>query len=171
VNAADKWPPGYRELNDLVQEYGRDHVQAQLMSGQWLAFKVHLDTGDHEPSPATTWGVRRGRDWLEGGASGVVELPRPTKFGPPPRAAFWVLHYTVIVQISERPPCMDNPEDADGPKVRLAKELMAAAFPQGEWRQMGVRAVRKGCEEEAKTRRVQLPSPDTFSRAMRRRGK
>jgi hypothetical protein len=70
-----------------------------------------------------------------------------------------------------RPPWMDNPKDADGPKVRLAKELMDAAFPQGEWRQMGVRAVRKGCEQEAKTRRVQLPSSDSFSRAMGHRRK
>ena len=57
----------------------------------------------------------------------------------------------------------------DGPKVRLAKELMGAAFPQGKWRQMGIRAVRKGCEQEAKRRSVQLPSPDSFSRAMGRR--
>ena len=66
---------------------------------------------------------------------------------------------------------MDNPEDGDGPKVRLAKELMDAAFPQGEWRQMGVRTVRKVCEQEAKKRRVQLPSSDSFSRAMGRRRK
>ena len=66
---------------------------------------------------------------------------------------------------------MDNPKDADGPKVRLAKELMDAAFPQSEWRQMGVRAVRKGCEQEANTRQVQVPSPDSFSRAMGRRRK
>ena len=62
-------------------------------------------------------------------------------------------------------------DDDDGPKVRLAKELMDAALPQGGWRQMGVRAVRKGCEQEAKTRRVPLPSPDSFSRAMGRRRK
>ena len=66
---------------------------------------------------------------------------------------------------------MDNPKAADGPKVRLAKELMDAVFPQGEWRQMAVRAVRKGCEQEAKKRQVPLPSSDSFSRAMDRRRK
>jgi hypothetical protein len=70
-----------------------------------------------------------------------------------------------------RPPWMDSPKDIDGPMVRLAKELMDAAFPQGAWRQMGVRAVRKGCEPEAKKRHVQLPSPDSFSRAMGHRRK
>jgi hypothetical protein len=53
--------------------------------------------------------------------------------------------------------------------VHLAKELMAAVFPQGEWRRMGPMAVRKRCEPEAEARQVQLPSPDSFSRAMGRR--
>ena len=48
---------------------------------------------------------------------------------------------------------------------------MAATFPQGEWRRMGVTAVRKRCEVEAEKRQVQLPSPDSFSRAMGRRRK
>lgn len=163
MSAAKKWPPGHRELDDLVQEYGRDHAQTKLMSGQWPAFKCNLSTGYLEPIPVTAWGVRRGRGWLEGGASGSEPLPG---------GVFGMIFYTIVVRLSERqPPWMDNPEDADGPKVRLAKELMDAAFPQGEWRQMGVRTVRKVCDKEAKTRRVQLPSPDSFSRAMGRRRK
>jgi hypothetical protein len=69
-----------------------------------------------------------------------------------------------------QPPSKDNPKDADRRwSVRLAKELMAAVFPQGEWRRMGPMAVRKRCEPEAEARQVQLPSPDSFSRAMGRR--
>jgi hypothetical protein len=137
------------------------------MSGEWPAFKLHINTGDREPIPVTTWGVARGRTWLEEGAGGRVELPRRTGFGPPPGTGFWMMHYAVIVRVSEQqPPRMDHPKDADGPKVRLAKELMDAVFPQGEWRRMAVKAVRKGCEQEAKKRQVQLPSSDSFSRAM-----
>jgi hypothetical protein len=68
-----------------------------------------------------------------------------------------------------RPPDVAQPHADRQRSVRLAKELMAATFPQGEWRRMGVRAVRKRCEQEAETREVQLPSPDSFSRAMGRR--
>ena len=164
MSAPEKWPPGYRALADIVQEYGRDSAQTKLVSGQLSGFKVNLTTGDLEPIPATTWCVTLGRTWLEEGASGCIE--------PLPGAKFGIIHYAVIVRVSERqPPWMDNPKDAEGPKVRLAKELMDAAFPQGEWRRMGVRTVRKDCEQEAKTRRVQLPSPDSFSRAMGRRRK
>ena len=55
MSAAKKWvaPPGYRLLADIVQEHGRDHVQANLMSGQWPAFKLisnrrsRADPGDN----------------------------------------------------------------------------------------------------------------------------
>ena len=166
MSAAKEWvlPPGYRALHDIVQEYGRDHAQTKLISRQWQAFKLYHNSGDLEPIHATTWCVARGRTWLEAGSSEWTEFLPGEKFG--------LISYVVIVLVSGRqPPWMDNPKDADGPKVRLAKELMDAAFPQGEWRQMGVRTVRKGCEQEAKTRRVQLPSPDSFSRAMGRRRK
>ena len=163
MSATRKWPSGYRELDDLVREYGRDQAQSKLMSGQWPASKCNLSTGDLEPIPVTAWGVRSGRGWLEEGASGSEPLPG---------GVFGIISYTVVVRLSERRPTrMDNARGADGPKVRLAKDLMDAALPQGEWRQMGVRTVRKRCEEEAKTRRVPLPSPDSFSRAMARRRK
>jgi hypothetical protein len=167
VSAAKKWtaPPGYRALDDIVQEYGRDQAQNKLISGQWPAFELDLSTGDLKPIPATTWGVTRGRKWLEKGEEGESVWPKPAAW-----SQLRIDHYALIVQVSERqPPWMDNPADEDGPMVRLAKELMDAAFPQGEWRQMGIRAVRKGCEQEAKARPVPLPSPDSFSRAMGRR--
>lgn len=161
-DAAEKWPPGYRTLDDVVREYGRDLAQANLMSGQWLAFRVDLKAGDLEPIPATAWSLGRGRTWLEEGATRRAELLPDYK----------TISYTVIVRVSEQQPSLtDNPKDADRPKVRLAKQLMDATFSQDEWRQMGVRAVRKRCEGEATKRRVQLPSPDSFSRAMERRRK
>jgi hypothetical protein len=76
---------------------------------------------------------------------------------------------THLLELLPGAPRTDNPKGEDGPMVRLAKELMAAEFPQGEWRQMKPMAVRKRCEEKAKTRQVPLPSPDSFSRAMGRR--
>jgi hypothetical protein len=164
VSAAEKWPPGYRALDDIVQEYGRDHAQNKLMSGQWLAFRVHLKTGELEPIPVTTWCLARGRTWLDEGATRRAEFL--------PGGKFEVISYTVIVRVSERqPPWTDNSEDENGWAVRRARELMDAAFPQGEWRQMTVKAVQKGCEQEAKTREVKLPSADSFSRAMNRRSK
>lgn len=65
------------------------------------------------------------------------------------------------------PPPWMKPED--GPQVRLAKELMQAVYPNGEWRTMLIRAVRKGCEQEAKRRQKKLPGVDSFSRATERR--
>ena len=153
-----KWvvPPGYRDLADVLKEYGRDRTQTSLLSGQWPAFKLDLFTGNLEPIPAPAWGVIHGQAWLEkGGASGFWALRSRGQF------------YALVVRVSERqPPSTDNPKDEDGPMVRLAKDLMAAEFPQGEWRQMKPTAVRKRCEQKAKTRQVQLPSPDSFSRAM-----
>jgi hypothetical protein len=169
VNAAEKWvvPPGYRLLADVVQEYGRDHAQTNLMSGQWPAVKFDLKTGDLAPIPATTWCAARGRKWLEKGEEGESVGLKPAAGNQ-----LGIDRYALIVRVSERrPPWTDNPKDAYGPKVRLANELMDATFPQGEWRQMGVRAVRKRCEQQAKTGGVQLPSPDSFSRAMGRRRK
>jgi hypothetical protein len=152
---------------DLVQEHGCDHAQTNLLSGLWPAFKLDLSTGDLKPIPAPIWGARRGRTWLEqaaSGAKGFVGPPASAEFG------FSIAHYAVLVQVAERqPPSMDNSEDEDGPKVRLARELMGAVFPQDEWRQMKIKAVQKGCEQEAKTRGVPLPSPDSFARAMGRR--
>ena len=68
MSAATKWvlPPGDRKLDDLVQEYGRDHARTKLMSGQWPAFKCDLNTGDLEPIPAIIWGEARGRDLARG---------------------------------------------------------------------------------------------------------
>ena len=155
-------PPGYRDLDDIMKQNGRDHAQTKLMSGQWPAFKLNLVTGDLEPIPVTTWCALLGLSWLEHGAS---ERSGPGPLGRP-------ISYTVIVRVSEQPPpLLDDPKDASGPMVRLAKELMDAAFPQGEWHQMKVKAVRKGCEPEAEARQVQLPSADSFSRAMGRRPK
>jgi hypothetical protein len=79
-------------------------------------------------------------------------------------------HYPVTP--AARPPDVVQPH-AGGRKrsVRLAKELMAAVFPEGEWRRMGPVAVRKRCEPEAEARQVELPSADSFSRAMGRRSK
>jgi hypothetical protein len=167
VNAIRKWvvPSGYRELADLVREHGREHTQANLMSGQWPAFRFDLYTGNLEPLPPTIWCAARGHTWLEKGSGGRIEISRAG-------GRLEITSYAVLVWASERlPPWRENPKGADGPKVHIAKELMDAIFQQGEWRQMGVRAVRKGCEQEAKTRRVPLPSEDSFSRAMGRRRK
>ena len=167
MSVAREWsiPPGYRVLADVLQEYGRDLAQTNLLSGQWPAFKLNLKAGDLESIPMTTWGVGRGRTWLEKAVSGESEW-----VGPQPGGTS--IRYAVIVRVTEQqPPGADNPRDEDGPAVRLAKELMAAVFPQGEWRQMKIKAVQKGCEQEAKTRGVPLPSVDSFSWAMGRRRK
>jgi hypothetical protein len=61
------------------------------------------------------------------------------------------------------------PSPQDGPQVRRAKELMAVAYPRGEWQSMTIKAARHGCTKEAAARRWKLPSPDSFSIAMGRR--
>ena len=60
-------------------------------------------------------------------------------------------------------------EPVEGPKIRLAKELMAAVYPNQEWREKGPVAVRKDCEAMAKAKKVALPGVDSFARAMGRR--
>ena len=67
------------------------------------------------------------------------------------------------------PPWMKQPQSKDGPKVHCAKELMQAVYPNREWRQMMIKAVRDGCAGEAQRREWRLPSPDSFSIAMVRR--
>lgn len=62
-------------------------------------------------------------------------------------------------------------QEKDGWAVKRAKELMEIAYPNGKWRTMGPRAVRKGCEAEAKAKQLALPSVDSFARAMGRRKK
>jgi hypothetical protein len=62
-------------------------------------------------------------------------------------------------------------QQKDGPQVRRAKELMAAAYPGGEWRSMMIKAVHRECGKEANARGWKLPSPDSFSRAMGRRAR
>jgi hypothetical protein len=178
VIAAKKWvlPPGYRVLADFVQEHGHDHAQNELMSGRSSAFKLHLNTGDLEPILATAWCVARGRSWLEKAASG-----ESVHLGPPPPTGnfFQIVHYAVIVQVkvseqqaAARPPDVVQPHAAGRKRgAPLAKELMAAVFPEREWRRMGIRAVRKRCAPTAKAWGMPLPSPDSFSRAMGRRRK
>jgi len=167
VSAAKKWPPGYRELDDLVQEYGRDYVQTKLMSGQWPAFKVHCSTGDFEPIPVTTWCVALGRSWLEEGASGVVELPRRTGFGPPPGAGFWVMNYTVIVRVFEQQP----PKKRKAPQGDRVDQVIAKCFPNGT---DGIltKTVHQKVAEELKPdekRGLAIPSETTVKRRLDRR--
>jgi hypothetical protein len=156
-------PLGHDSLADIVREYGREQAQTNLMSGQWSAFKYNPTTGDLEQIPATVWCAARGHTWLEAASNGEF-----FHFDDVLSAA---ASFAVIVRTPRRPSWTDSPKDADGPKVLLAKKLMAAVFPQGEWRQMSLKAVRKSCESEATKRQVQLPSPDSFSRAMGRRHK
>jgi hypothetical protein len=67
------------------------------------------------------------------------------------------------------PPQWTQKKKQKRPQVRRAKELMGAVYPNGEWRTMKIRWVRKGCEAEAKKRQVPLPSADSFALAMGRR--
>jgi hypothetical protein len=164
MSAAKKWewewtvPPGYRGLADVLREYGRARAQTKLISGEWPAFELDLDTGDLRPILATTWCVYHGRSLLD-----RAEDPSPDDGG-----AIHTNHwFVVIVRISEQPPSKIN--NLRGRK--LARALIDTVYPQGEWRQMKGVVVRKGCEKEAKTRSVQLPSADSFSRAMCRRRK
>jgi hypothetical protein len=164
VSAAAEWavPPGYRRLADFVQEHGRDHVQTKLVSGQWSAFEFDINTGDLRAIPTTIWCAYRGRLWLDRAGN-----PNDFDGGAILTDMSW---FVVIVRMSEQqPPSMDNPKDEDGPQIRRAKELMAIAYPGGEWRSMMIKAVHRGCEKEAKARGWKLPSPDSFSRAMGRR--
>jgi hypothetical protein len=165
VSAARDWsvPPGYRALGDLVQEHGIDRAQPKLISGEWPTFEFDIDTGDLKPIPTTVWSATWGRQLLE-----RAENPNADDGG-----AICTDHwFVVIVRMSERPPPSgDDPKDEGAPMVRLAKELMDAVFLQREWRRMKVVVVRKRCEPIARARGVQLPSPDSFSRAMGRRKK
>jgi hypothetical protein len=167
VSAARKWsvPPGYRTLDDIVREYGRDHAQTNLISGQWPAFELDLSTGDLKPIPATTWGVTRGRKWLEKGEEGESVWLKPAAW-----SQIGLDCYALIVRMSEQPPPRtDNPKDEDGPQVRRAKILMGAVYRNGEWRSMMIKAVRDACAKEAQGRGWRLPSTDSFSIAMGRR--
>ena len=69
-----------------------------------------------------------------------------------------------------RPPWMEKRRrQEEGSRVRLAKELIAVAYPGGEWRTMRIVDVRHGCAPAAEARGMRLPSWDSFSRAMGRR--
>jgi hypothetical protein len=158
MSAAKEWavPPGYRALADVVREYGRDHAQTKLISGQWSAFELDLDTGDLRPILVSTWCVYRGLYWLD----------RAENLNDPDDGEIFMNGwFVVIVRISEQLPSKIN--NLRGRK--LAWALIDTVYPQGEWRQMKGVVVRKGCEKEAKRRSVRLPSPDSFSRAMCRR--
>src|SRR5262249_58070782 len=58
---------------------------------------------------------------------------------------------THLLELLPGAPRTDNPQRADGPMVRLAKELMAAACPQAERGQMKPIAAPKRREATAKT--------------------
>src|SRR5262249_28446617 len=60
-------------------------------------------------------------------------------------------------------------KDRDKPAVRLARELIAAAYPKESWRALKPVTVRKGCERAADARGKALPGRDSFARAMGRR--
>jgi len=132
--SAAKWtvPSGYCILDDIVREYGRDHAQTKLISGQWPAFQIDLYHGDLYPIPVTTWCVARGRYWLEKGAREFsdrsVPLDHPALRLQPRLGG---QRYAVVVQISEQPPARMN--NLRGQP--LAKELIDTVYPQGEWRQ------------------------------------
>jgi hypothetical protein len=159
VSAAEKWPPGYRTLADIVREYGRDLVQTKLVSEEWSAFRIDLNTGDREPIPPTTWCVARGRGWLEGG-DGWVE-PRPGKI-------FGVTEYTVIVQVSERPHRQRKAPQAD----RIAQAI-AKRYPNGTDGISTKAVYRKVIEELAPESKKQgglaIPSETTVKRVLGRR--
>jgi hypothetical protein len=62
-----------------------------------------------------------------------------------------------------------------GPAIRLARELMAVVYPQGQWRELDPAAVRHACDKDLKAQALlkrkakPLPSRDSFARAMERR--
>jgi hypothetical protein len=165
VSTDQPWavPPGHRPLADIVQEHGRDIAQTKLASGEWPAFEFEVAAGDLKPIPATVWCATRGHKWLEKAEEGTRVWLRPAAW-----SQIALERFALVVRVSEQLP-PDGPKAEDGPAVRLAKELMAAVFPQDEWREMKIRAVRKRCEQQAKARRVPLPSADSFSLAMGRR--
>jgi hypothetical protein len=149
MSAAKKWaiPPGYRVLDHIVQEHGRDHTETKLLSGEWPAFRLDLVTGDLYPIPITTWGVYRGHNWLEKGASGRMVLRRSA-------AVFGVAYYAVIVRVSEQPPSrMNNPKDLDGPKVRKARMALDESQPSRE----GPRTGSEGAEHAGSEARHRRP--------------
>jgi hypothetical protein len=167
-------------------------MEAALLSGRSIvAYARGQETGREFAIRSECWGTEWGPRWLE---SGVCELPseggrvkitheRFDTFYEPEIAVIFVREIELQRLIDAKPSAEAQSAEApaprapmvvandDGPVVRLAKELMDTVFPRGEWRQMGPRAVRKGCEQEVNTRRVQLPSSDSFSRAMGRRRK
>jgi hypothetical protein len=171
MSAAKKWvvPPGYRVLDDVVREYGRDHAQTKLISGQWPAFQLDLDTGDLRPIPVTTWGVARGRNWLEKGASGLIGPPPPDHAALRLRPRLLVYHYAVIVRISEQPHKQQKRKAPQGDRV---DEAMAKCFPDGT---DGIltkavhKAVVEALKPDSKKRGLPDPSETTVKRRLGRR--
>lgn len=161
MSAAKEWvlPPGYRALHDIVQEYGRDHAQTKLISGQWQAFKLHHNSGDLEPIHATTWCVAHGRTWLEGGSSSWTEI-LPEKFG--------LISYVVIVLVSERQPQRQR----KAPQADRIKLAIAKCFPNGT-DEISTKVVHKAVVGElapdSKKRGLADPSETSVKRALGRR--
>ena len=161
MSAAKKWvvAPGYRALTDILQEYGRDHVQIKLLSGQWEAFRVDLNTCDLQPIPAIIWGKRRGRGWLEDGAD-LIELRSGGKFG--------VTEYAVIVRIPERP----QPRRRNAPQADRIKAAILKRFPNGTdgiLTKIIHDAVVKELALDSKDRSLADPSETSVKRALGRR--
>ena len=161
MSAANKWVtrPGDRALADILQEYGRDHAQTKLMSGQWLAFRVDRNTCDLQPIPAIIWGERCGRSWLEDGAS-WSELRSGGKFG--------IASYAVIVRIPERP----QSRRRKAPQMDRIKPAIAKLCPNGT---DGIPtkvihdAVVKELKADSKKQGLADPSETSVKRALGRR--
>jgi hypothetical protein len=165
VSAARKWsvPPGYRTLDDIVQEYGRAHAQTNLMSGQWPAFELDLGTGDLKSIPVTTWGVTRGRKWLEKAGEGESVWLKPAAW-----SQLRIEHYALVVQVSERQP----PKRRKSPQGDRIKPAIAKCFPNGTdgistkvvWK-----AVVDELKPDSKKRGLPDPSETSIKRTLGRR--
>lgn len=163
MNAAKTWivPSGYRALADIVQEYGYDHSQTKLMSGQWPAFKLVLYTGHLTRIPPTTWCVTRGREWLEDGESEFEDRREG-------RRKIEIIRYAVIVRVSEQQPRRRR-KTPQGDRIDQA---IAKRFPSGT-DGISTKAVHKAVAEElapdSKKRGLAIPSETTVKRRLGRR--
>jgi hypothetical protein len=166
MSAAKKWewewtvPPGYRGLADILREYGRARAQTKLISGEWPAFELDLDTGDLRPISATTWCVYHGRSLLD-----RAENPNDDDGGE-----IYTNHwFVVIVRMSERPP--PQPQRAS-PQADRIDQVIAKHFPDGT---DGIspktvhRAVVKELKPDSEKRGLAVPSLTSVKRRMGRR--
>jgi len=133
---------------------------------------------ERELLPADYWDQHEVQHWSDGLLVAIKQPWRGVAIQQVLRACGWFFVWGPDVEEffgdkSSAPQPQQQPQEDEPqrPAVRRAKELMAAVFPNDEFRTMKVKVVWSACAPEAKIRQIPLPSPDSFSRAMGRRSR